>query len=275
MNDIEIKIISVCELLENQEEFKNRIRTVSKEIGSERINQLINLCQKKIEKPQKVNFSKELYKIHKVSNWDVLCRRVIFNIIYEHKAEAVPYLIKNLTNNENLISANCIAQLCKIASEGIGRDYILNQIYNRRKVLSEISKRMLVQGLIIIKDNENVDKIYEDIIEGSIENESSTEDIVQIYRNINFWSKSNQQKTRKYLAYLRKIVNGMAEKYFDKDLELFSPEFTKQRHESVKINSAIFYYQIEPTEEIMDKLIYWKDNAKFETNKKRIKDWLQ
>ncbi len=74
----------------------------------------------------------------------------------------------------------------------------------------------------------------------------------------------------------KEIINGKAEKYFEEDSDLFSSlEFNSQRQETIKVNSAILFDKIQRDKEIMNKLIYWKENAEFEINRKKIEDWLQ
>jgi len=275
MKDLKLKIISIIELINIREEFDKKLKSISKEIKSNRIDDLIELCKRKIDKPDRIKIPKEKYREFRTYDWDGLCRYIIFNIIFEHKEKAISSLLLNLKNEERSISGNSMVQLCKIASEGKKQEYILRQILNQINIISQLTETMLIQGLIPITNNSIVDKIYEAVIEKNIANENSTYDIAHICRSIRFWSKSNKIKPKKYLYYLKEVLNGKSDDYYEKELKKFPVDFVDKRIESIKINSAIIHYQIQDDELIIEKMKDWKKNSKFEANKRRIEDWIQ
>ena len=273
LKNLESKIIYACEKFDERVEFEWRVLDIFNRLDSKDIGDLILLCSKDIPQPKYIKYSIDDFMKFRVVSWKGLFQYVIFEIIFQFKEKAIPVLVENIRSQNRIIAGNSIMVLCKIASQGIKTNFILKEIDKYQSEPNKNTYPLLHQWLFPIKENPIVDKIYDEIIYKRIKEESSLIDVAYIYNSIYCWSKSNPLKAKKYLLYLKEVLNGKPDKYFEEELEIWSPIEVEEKLEFIKINVAIVFLKIEKDEEVIQQLYSWMKNSKFEKNRKRIQEW--
>jgi len=273
LKNLKYKIFYACEKFDDRIEFEWRALEVYNSLDSEVIKDLFVLCSKEISQPKHIKYSVDEYRKLRVGTWEGLFQYVIFEIISLFKEKAIPDLIENIRNENTLIFAASIRVLCRMACQGIEVNFILDILDKYKDEPSVDKYRMIPQWLKSIRKHPIVDKIYDEHIRKDIKEESSLSDMVNIYRSISFWSKSNPLKARKYLPYLKKVINGKVNKYFEKELEIWSPLRIEEKFELIKINVAIDYLKMEKDKDILELLYSWLEKSEFEKNREKIQEW--
>ena len=254
-NIISSEILKVIELYDDFDQVRIVAREAANNIGREYLSELPNYLNGKIHKP-----SRFIDKYNEIGEWSIVVENSVLMIIYSYKEDAVPILEKVSQRNSNL-NLKATNLLCKLASENVRTEEIINSIMNNLIAFSdEIKENNQVIGLI--------QHFYKSFVKnGEIEN---------AYKTLKHLINAAERFTKGHLKFLKAIAMGknvinleeimMIEEDDPRTLSIDKID------DSLRIDAAMTYFTLDNNDaDINSKLYYLSEYSLDKNLREKIK----
>lgn len=260
------EINKVIEVNDNFNEVKIKSREAANRIGV----QYLDRISKYLTKDRK-GFDKYHDKYEDREYFNVVIDNSILMIIFSFKEYAVDILEKISQKNNNLY-LKATNLLCKLASENVKTEEILDNIINNIMLLNDENRIITLGFMSQIKENGRVIGViqyfYKDYLKkGQLE---------KAYKTLNHLINAAERYTEGHLKFLKEVSRG--NKKIDLQnimvLEENDPKYimVDKISEELRVESAITYYLINPKDkEIKDTLKYLSEYSLNDNLRKKIK----
>lgn len=260
------EINKVIEVHDNFNEVKVKSREAANRIGV----QYLDRVSKYLTKDRRI-FDRYHDKYVDREYFNVIIDNSILMIIFSFKEYGVEILAELSQKNSNLY-LKATNLLCKLASENIKTEEILDGIINNIMLLSDENRIVTLGFMSQIKENGRVISIiqyfYKDYLKkGQLEN---------AYKTLNHLINAAERYTEGHLKFLKEVARGNKKinLQYIMVLEEKDPKYimVDKISEELRVEAAITYYLINPKDkEIKDTLKYLSEYSLNESLRKKIK----
>lgn len=234
----------------------NATKRLVDEIGIDHIDNINRYVYEELYKPQEFN---NLYKSSE--EWNIAVKNIALTSIYSYKSEGVDYLLK-IATNPNKDGLKAINLLCKLASNNIDIDKIIDSIIYIMKDFNDIIVIDILKFLTQIRDNQKVRNALQFYFRKYISLNKIEYAYDCVLNSINF----NGKFTREELIFLKAMA--LSEEPVDISLFLDGQEGKIEflsLDNNLRIKAAITFYSLHNRdEEINIMLKYIKETSEDE-----------
>ncbi|WP_411167984.1 hypothetical protein ACH36K_12675 [Clostridium sp. MB05] len=267
---ISSEILKVIELYDDFDKVKIAAREAAENIGKNYIKELPNYLNRKIHKP-----SRFIDKYDEIGEWGVAVENSVLMIIYSYKEDAVPVLerISQRNSNLNLKATNL---LCKLASEGVKTEEIVNSIMNNLIAFNDENKIVILGFMSQIKENNQVIGLIQHFYKAFVKNG----EIENAYKTLKHLINAAERFTKGHLNFLKAIAMGKSFINLEEimGIEEEDPKIVsiEKVNDFLRIDAAITYYSLDfNDDDINSKLHYLSEYSLDKGLRERIKAMLK
>ena len=197
-NIISSEILKVIELYDDFDQVRIVAREAANNIGREYLSELPNYLNGKIHKP-----SRFIDKYNEIGEWSIVVENSVLMIIYSYKEDAVPILEKVSQRNSNL-NLKATNLLCKLASENVRTEEIINSIMNNLIAFNDENKIIILGFMSQIKENNQVIGLIQHFYKSFVKNG----EIENAYKTLKHLINAAERFTKGHLKFLKAIAMG-------------------------------------------------------------------
>lgn len=262
-------IEEINKVIEVHDDF-NEVKVKSKEAANRIGVQYLDRISKYLSKERRV-FDKYHYKYEDREYFSVILDNSILMIIFSFKENAVAILEKISQKNNNLY-LKATNLLCKLASENVKTEEILDNIINNIMMLNDENRIITLGFMSQIKENGRVIGViqyfYKEYLKkGQLE---------KAYKTLNHLINAAERYTEGHLKFLKEVASGNKKINLQHImvLEEKDPKYimVDKISEELRVEAGITYYLINPNDkEINDTLKYLSEYSLNENLRKKIK----
>lgn len=266
---ISFEILKVIEVYGDFNEVKLASREAAIKIGEKYLNELPNYLSGKIHKP-----SRFIDKYDEIGEWSIVVENSVLMIIYNYKESAVPILKRISQSNSNL-NLKATNLLCKLASENIRTNEIVNSIMNNLIAFNDENKIIILGFMSQIKENNQVVGLIQHFYKSFVKNG----EIYNAYKTLKHLINAAERFTNGHLKFLKFIAMGKDVINLEEimTIEEEDPKTVSMESvdESLKVDAAITYYSLNSNDaDINSKLYYLSEYSLDKELRKKIKNLL-
>lgn len=277
---LEQHLLSVVAESDNLERYSVAAKKAAAEMDFNIAKDLFRYYKKNINDPQHLQTKLKEYGI--LGEWKDICQNAILEILYYYKEKAIPLLYKIGFGEHHWTQSKAIVVLCRLASEGVETDKIVENIGRELPWFSYENQFPSFEVLATIKGCQKVVDIFKLSFDEYIKY-----DPVDAFYILKSMAINYPDEARKELIFLRNIIFN--KKYvkptpvLDESIlpgslrkKRFFSFLTKKKKgrfaEEDRVNAALLYHYLSPGDaDVISKLKYWETNAKNGVSREAIK----
>lgn len=263
------EILNIVDLYDNFNEVRFSAREAAIKIGRNNLNEIPKFLSKKIDRETKyiTRYSEE--------EWNVVVENTILMIIYSYRDDAVS-ILEEISESYSRLKLKAINLLCKLASEKVKTEEIVNWIMNKLVDFTDDEKIIVLGFMSQIKSNNNVIGLIQYFYKDFIKNGEIEYAIKTLSHLINVAEKytSGHLKFLKNIAMNKKTIKLSEIMVVEEN----DPEFIEINNidENLSIRAAIMYYKLDENDkDINGKLQYLSEYSLDENLRKTIKEIIE
>lgn len=263
---ISSEILNVIELYDDFNQVRIAAREAANNIGIEYLSELPNYLSGKIHKP-----SRFIDKYDEIGEWSIVVENSVLMIIYSYKEEAVPVLerISQRNSNLNLKATNL---LCKLASENVKTEEIINSIMNNLIAFNDENKIIILGFMSQIKENNQVIGLIQHFYKSFVK----SGEIENAYKTLKHLINAAERFTKGHLKFLKSIAMGKNTINLEEIIvvEEEDPKFISidKIDDALRVDATITYYKLDNSDDdINSKLYYLSEYSLDKSLREKIK----
>lgn len=263
---ISSEILNVIELYDDFNQVRIAAREAANNIGIEYLSELPNYLSGKIHKP-----SRFIDKYDEIGEWSIVVENSVLMIIYSYKEEAVPVLerISQRNSNLNLKATNL---LCKLASENVKTEEIINSIMNNLIAFNDENKIIILGFMSQIKENNQVIGLIQHFYKSFVK----SGEIENAYKTLKHLINAAERFTKGHLKFLKSIAMGKNTINLEEIIvvEEEDPKFISidKIDDALRVDATITYYTLDNSDDdINSKLYYLSEYSLDKSLREKIK----
>lgn len=263
---ISSEILNVIELYDDFNQVRIAAREAANNIGIEYLSELPNYLSGKIHKP-----SRFIDKYDEIGEWSIVVENSVLMIIYSYKEEAVPVLerISQRNSNLNLKATNL---LCKLASENVKTEEIINSIMNNLIAFNDENKIIILGFMSQIKENNQVIGLIQHFYKSFVK----SGEIENAYKTLKHLINAAERFTKGHLKFLKSIAMGKNTINLEEIIvvEEDDPKFISidKIDDALRVDATITYYTLDNSDDdINSKLYYLSEYSLDKSLREKIK----
>ncbi|WP_291653650.1 hypothetical protein [Clostridium sp.] len=265
-NLISSEILKVIELYDDFNQVRIVAREAASNIGREYISELPNYLNGKIHKP-----SRFIDKYDEIGEWSIVVENSVLMIIYSYKEDAVPILERVSQKNSNL-NLKATNLLCKLASENIRTEEIINSIMNNLIAFNDENKIIILGFMSQIKENNQVIGLIQHFYKSFVKNG----EIKNAYNTLKHLINAAERFTKGHLKFLKAIAMGKNTINLEEIMMIEKDDpitiSIDKIDESLRIDAAITYFTLDNNDaDINSKLYYLSEYSLDKNIREKIK----
>ncbi|WP_195428405.1 hypothetical protein [Clostridium sp. D46t1_190503_E9] len=266
---ISSEILKVIELYDDFNQVRVAAREAANNIGREYLSELPNYLNGKIHKP-----SRFIDKYDEIGEWSIVVENSVLMIIYSYKEEAVPILERVSQRNSNL-NLKATNLLCKLASENVKTDEIINSIMNNLIAFNDENKIIILGFMSQIKENNQVIGLIQHFYKSFVKNG----EIRNAYRTLKHLINAAERFTKGHLKFLKAIAMGNNTINLEEIMMIEEDDprtiSIDKIDDSLRIDAAITYFTLDNNDaDINSKLYYLSEYSLDKNLREKIKSLL-
>lgn len=259
------EILNIVDLYDNFNEVRFAAREAAIKIGRNNLGEITRFLSKKIDRETKyiTRYSEE--------EWNVVVENTILMIIYSYREDAIAVL-EEISEKHSRLKLKSINLLCKLASEKVKTDEIINWVMNKFIDFNDKEKIVVLGFMSQVKGNNNVigltQYFYKDFVKSG--------QIDYAIKTLNHLINVAEQYTDGHLKFLKSIAMNKKNLKLSEimKVEEGDPEFVNVTNinENLSIEATIMYYKLDSDDkDIKSKLQYLSEYSLDENLRKDIK----
>lgn len=259
------EILNIVDLYDNFNEVRFAAREAAMKIGRNNLGEITRFLSKKIDRETKyiTRYSEE--------EWNIVVENTILMIIYSYREDAI-VVLEEISEKYSRLKLKSINLLCKLASEKVKTDEIINWIMNKFIDFNDKEKIIVLGFMSQVKGNNNVigltQYFYKDFVKSG--------QIDYAIKTLNHLINVAEQYTDGHLKFLKSIAMNKKNLKLSEimKVEEGDPEFVNitNINENLSIEAAIMYYKLDSDDkDIKSKLQYLSEYSLDENLRKDIK----
>lgn len=264
---INSEILKVIDIYDDFEKVRLVAKEASKNIGRENITEIPKFLNGKINRP-----TKYINKYTDEGYWSVVLENSILMIIYSYGKDAVDVLqrISQKNSNLNLKATNL---LCKLASEDIETDRIVNWIMNNLIAFNDENKIKILGFMSQIKNNNQVIGLIQHFYKTFAKNG----EIEYAYKSLNHLINAAERFTKGHLKFLKEVAMNKGTINLEEimTLEDDDPKVINlpKLNDKLSIEAAITYYSLDKNDDDINSKLYYLSEYSLDKNlRQTLKD---
>jgi hypothetical protein len=264
------EILRIIDLYDDFNEVKTAAMESARKIGKENLVEIPKFLNGKIHRP-----AKYINKYFEDSEWSIAVENSILMIVYSFNREAVP-ILERISQKNSKLNLKAINLLCKLASEGVETDEIVNWIMNNLVAFNDENKIIILGFMSQIKSNNQVIGLIQHFYKVFIKNGEIEYAFKTLKHLINAAERFTQGhlKFLKYIAMGKEIIN-LEEITMLEDGDPKTISFSKI-DENLSIEAAITYYTLDKNDDDINSKLYYLSEYSLDNNlRKNLKTLLK
>lgn len=254
------EILRVIDLYDDFNEVKVAARESAKKIGKENLAEIPKFLNGKMHRP-----AKYINKYFDDSEWTMVVENSILMIIYSFHKDAVP-IMERISQKNPKLNLKATNLLCKLASEGIETDEIVNWIMNNLIAFNDDNKIVILGFMSQIKNNNQVIGLIQHFYKSFIKNG----EIEYAFKALKHLINAAERFTQGHLKFLKYIAIGKGTINLEEitTLEDGDPKtinFNKI-DEYLSIEAAITYYTLDKNDDDINSKLYYLSEYSLDKN---------
>ena len=254
------EILRVIDLYDDFNEVKVAARESAKKIGKENLSEIPKFLNGKMHRP-----AKYINKYFDDSEWTMVVENSILMIIYSFHKDAVP-IMERISQKNPKLNLKATNLLCKLASEGIETDEIVNWIMNNLIAFNDDNKIVILGFMSQIKNNNQVIGLIQHFYKSFIKNG----EIEYAFKALKHLINAAERFTQGHLKFLKYIAIGKGTINLEEitTLEDGDPKtinFNKI-DEYLSIEAAITYYTLDKNDDDINSKLYYLSEYSLDKN---------
>lgn len=259
------EILNIVDLYDNFNEVRFAAREAAMKIGRNNLGEITRFLSKKIDRETKyiTRYSEE--------EWNIVVENTILMIIYSYREDAI-VVLEEISEKYSRLKLKSINLLCKLASEKVKTDEIINWVMNKFIDFNDKEKIIVLGFMSQVKGNHNVigltQYFYKDFVKSG--------QIDYAIKTLNHLINVAEQYTNGHLKFLKSIAMNKKNLKLSEimKIEEGDPEFVDitNINENLSIEATIMYYKLDSDDkDIKSKLQYLSEYSLDENLRKDIK----
>ena len=254
------EILRVIDLYDDFNEVKVAAKESAKKIGKENLEEIPKFLNGKMHRP-----AKYINKYFDDSEWTMVVENSILMIIYSFHKDAVP-IMERISQKNSKLNLKATNLLCKLASEGIETDEIVNWIMNNLITFNDDNKIVILGFMSQIKNNNQVIGLIQHFYKSFIKNG----EIEYAFKALKHLINAAERFTQGHLKFLKYIAIGKGTINLEEitTLEDGDPKtinFNKI-DEYLSIEAAITYYTLDKSDDDINSKLYYLSEYSLDKN---------
>lgn len=254
------EILRIIDLYDDFNEVKTAAMESARKIGKENLGEIPKFLNGKIHRP-----AKYINKYFEDSEWSIAVENSILMIVYSFNREAVP-ILERISQKNSKLNLKATNLLCKLASEGVETDEIVNWIMNNLVAFNDENKIIILGFMSQIKSNNQVIGLIQHFYKVFIKNGEIEYAFKTLKHLINAAERFTQGhlKFLKYIAMGKEIIN-LEEITMLEDGDPKTISFSKI-DENLSIEAAITYYTLDKNDDDINSKLYYLSEYSLDNN---------
>ncbi|MDV4150648.1 hypothetical protein R0131_07345 [Clostridium sp. AL.422] len=254
------EIIRIIDLYDDFKEVKVASYEAAKKIGKANIGNIPKFLNGKVNRP-----SKYIEKYINEQEWSIVVENSILMIIYSFKEDAVPVL-QRVSQKNSKLNLKATNLLCKLASEGVETNKIINWIMGNLIAFNDENKIKILGFMSQIKGNSQVVGLIQHFYKGFVKNG----EIEYAYKTLNHLINAAEKFTKGHLKFLKAIAMNKGTLNLDEImmLEEGDPKSIKlaKIDDDLSIEAAITYFALDKGDDDINSRIHYLSEYSLDRN---------
>ncbi|VYU09532.1 hypothetical protein [Clostridium tertium] len=245
------EILKVIDIYDDFDEVKSVARDAAIRIGKDNLRELPKFLNNNIHMPSEYDS-----KYFDEEEWNVAVENSVLMIIYSFKGNAVS-ILERVSQKNSKLNLKATNLLCKLASEGVKTEEIVNWITNNLITFNDDNKMIILGFMSQIKKNNQVIGIIQHFYRSFVK----SGEIEYAYRTLKHLINAAERFTQGHLKFLKIIAMGktsinLSEIMTIDDNEEKIVEIEKVSEE-LSINAAMTYYTLDQKDDDINSKLYY------------------
>ena len=257
---INSEILKVIDVYDDFDKVKLVAKEAAKNIGRENIIEIPKFLNGKINRP-----TKYINKYIDEGYWSVVVENSILMIIYSYGKDSIDILQRISQKNANL-NLKATNLLCKLASEDIEVDRIVNWIMNNLIAFNDENKIKILGFMSQIKNNNQVIGL----IQHFYKTFAKSGEIEFAYKSLNHLINAAERYTNGHLKFLKEVAmnKGVINLEEIMTLEDDDPKIINlpKLNDKLSIEAAITYYSLDKNDDDINSKLYYLSEYSLDKN---------
>lgn len=254
------EILRIIDIYDDFSEVKIAAMESARKIGKENIGEIPRFLNGKIHRP-----AKYINKYFEDSEWAIVVENSILMIIYSFNEKAVP-ILERISQKNSKLNLKATNLLCKLASEGVETDEIVNWIMNNLVAFNDENKITILGFMSQIKNNNQVIGLIQHFYKVFIKNG----EIEYAFKTLKHLINAAERFTQGHLKFLKYIAMGketinLEEITMLEDGDPKTISLTKI-DENLSIKAAITYYTLDKNDDDINSKLYYLSEYSLDKN---------
>jgi len=254
------EILRIIDIYDDFEEVKVVAMEAAKKIGKENLGEIPKFLNGKIHRP-----AKYINKYFEDSEWTIVVENSILMIIYSFNENAVP-ILERISQKNSKLNLKATNLLCKLASEGVETDEIVNWIMNNLIAFNDDNKIIILGFMSQIKNNNQVIGLIQHFYKVFIKNG----EIEYAFKTLKHLINAAERFTQGHLKFLKYIAMGkesinLEEITMLEDGDPKTINFQKI-DENLSIEAAVTYYSLDKNDDDINSKLYYLSEYSLDKN---------
>ena len=254
------EILRIIDIYDDFEEVKVAAMEAAKKIGKENLGEIPKFLNGKIHRP-----AKYINKYFEDSEWTIVVENSILMIIYSFNENAVP-ILERISQKNSKLNLKATNLLCKLASEGVETDEIVNWIMNNLIAFNDDNKIIILGFMSQIKNNNQVIGLIQHFYKVFIKNG----EIEYAFKTLKHLINAAERFTQGHLKFLKYIAMGkesinLEEITMLEDGDPKTINFQKI-DENLSIEAAVTYYSLDKNDDDINSKLYYLSEYSLDKN---------
>lgn len=245
------EILKIIDLYDDFNDVRTSAYESAMKIGRENIGEIPKFLNGKIHRP-----TKYINKYGDDLEWSVVVENSILMIIYSLKEDAVP-ILKRVSQKNPKLNLKATNLLCKLASEGVETDKIVNWIMNNLIAFNDENKIKILGFMSQIKENNQVVGLIQHFYKCFVKNG----EVEFAYKTLKHLINAAEKYTQGHLKFLKFIAMNkgtisleeimMLEEGDPKTINLSKID------DNLSIDAAITYFTLDKNDDDINSKLYY------------------
>lgn len=258
------EILKVIDIYDDFDKVKVVARDSAIRIGKNNLSELPKFLNNNIHMPEEYE-----NKYSDEEEWKIAVENSVLMIIYSFKGSAVSILERVSQKNAKL-NLKATNLLCKLASEGVKTEEIVNWITNNLITFNDDNKIIILGFMAQIKNNNQVIGIIQHFYRSFVK----SGEIEYAYRTLLHLINAAERFTQGHLKFLKLIAMGKTSIDLSEIMTIDENEKNiieiKRVSEDLAVNMAITYYTLDKNDDDINSKLYYL--SEYSLNRKLRED---
>lgn len=245
------EILKIIDLYDDFNDVKASAYESAMKIGRENIQEISKFLNGKIHRP-----TKYINKYGDDLEWSVVVENSILMIIYSFKEDAVP-ILERVSQKNSKLYLKATNLLCKLASEGVETNKIVNWIMNNLIAFNDENKIKILGFMSQIKENNQVVGLIQHFYKGFVKDG----EIEFAYKTLKHLINAAEKYTQGHLKFLKFIAMNKGTLNLEEImmLEEGDPKTINlsKIDDKLSIDAAITYFTLDKNDDDINSKIYY------------------